>query len=268
MIPIVLHADQDSIRAKYNTSLYRRRSIRTFRRDMLANGVRYDVLLSIREYDLRGSMLARHGVYFYCAHGFLNARRNSFGDWMRNRCFGATPTSESVNLIEAQFMSIASNDFPIRFRFLDRLIDVMNMVIFVMIPPYSMCASFGIFIIAMVRKYLIVKSQSEIILVHFQHASSNFFSDLQMSFLASIFGLSMLFAFSYVGQKIHSDAMDLGNVVYQTKWYRYPLKIQQYLRLMLLRSQQPVHLSGYGTMQLNLRNYVGVSAWFNLTLHN
>lgn len=77
--------------------------------------------------------------------------------------------------------------------------------------------------------------------------------------MASIFGLIQLFIYFYIGQKFHTNLIELSDAIYQVNWHQYPLKVRRFVQLLILRSQRPFYLSAYGVMELNLMNYVKVT---------
>lgn len=132
------------------------------------------------------------------------------------------------------------------------------------VTPLTMCICFSMFLIAKVKRnhrQLEIKllHLSNIMVLHFQYKGSDFFSDLQMPFSASIFPLIILFIYFYMGQKFHSNSMNLSDAIYQTEWHRYPRSVRRFVLLIILRSQKPFYLSSYGILKLNLKNFVGVS---------
>lgn len=85
------------------------------------------------------------------------------------------------------------------------------------------------------------------------------FLDLQAPILAILFSLQLIFAFFDIGQKMHSDLMDVSDMLYQSEWYRYPCSVRRFVLLMMIRAQQPFYLSAYGVMRCTLENFVRVS---------
>lgn len=82
---------------------------------------------------------------------------------------------------------------------------------------------------------------------------------MQLSTMAVLFMLQALFAFCYLGQILHSNLIDLPDVIYQSNWYRHTRYIQHFILLMLMRAQQPFYISAFGIMRGNLESFVGVS---------
>lgn len=82
---------------------------------------------------------------------------------------------------------------------------------------------------------------------------------MQMPIINIGFHLQLLFILFFIGQKLHSELMDLNGMIYNSHWYRYPRSVQRFVFILMMRAQQPFHLSAYGIMECNLRNFVGVS---------
>lgn len=147
------------------------------------------------------------------------------------------------------------------FRSMHQLSQLTNMIIFIMISFWTTCVGFSMFLIAKVKN----EANWHWILIwlpycdNFQNTGNDSIYDLRIPILTTIFPLSLLFIFFYLGQNIHSNSMDLSNMVYQTDWHRYPRSVRRFVLLMILRSQKPFYLSAYGIMTLNYENYVTVS---------
>lgn len=102
----------------------------------------------------------------------------------------------------------------------------------------------------------------KLMIQYFQYSGTVSLYELQMPYLATIFSLLILLTLFYFGQKVHTNLLELSDVIYQLEWYRYSPRVRRFMLLMLLRAQQPFYLSAYGIMALNLENYVGVSEWW------
>lgn len=85
--------------------------------------------------------------------------------------------------------------------------------------------------------------------------------DMQVPIFVSIFPLILLAILFYLGQKYHSNVNELSDAIYQSAWYRYPRTLQYFVLNIMIRSQQPFHLSAIGIIKLNLENFVGVSTF-------
>lgn len=50
----------------------------------------------------------------------------------------------------------------------------------------------------------------------------------------------------------------VDNMWLSTRWYNYPLPLQRYVQLIMLRMQSPVVLSGFGFVDCTLDTFVAV----------
>lgn len=71
--------------------------------------------------------------------------------------------------------------------------------------------------------------------------------------------LNLLFFLFFFGEILHTNLIDLSEMVYQTEWYRYPVCIQRFVLIVIMRAQHSFHVSAYGVVRCNLENFVGVS---------
>lgn len=71
--------------------------------------------------------------------------------------------------------------------------------------------------------------------------------------------LQFLFVVFYIGQKLHSNLLELSDEIYQLEWHRYPRSLRRCAQLMMIRAQRPFYLSAYGIMPFTLANFVRVS---------
>lgn len=83
-----------------------------------------------------------------------------------------------------------------------------------------------------------------------------------MPILGTVCPLFVMFIYFYLGQKLHTNLMELSDAIYQTGWHRYPSKVNCFILIMMMRSQQPYFLSAFGAIKLNFVNFVHVSNSF------
>lgn len=95
----------------------------------------------------------------------------------------------------------------------------------------------------------------------FKYSAAISFLDLQLAMNAILYELVFLLFFFFIGEKLRLDLMNLADMIYQLEWYRQSRYGQRFIILMMMRAQQPFHLSAYGIFQLELRNYLSVSVW-------
>lgn len=78
---------------------------------------------------------------------------------------------------------------------------------------------------------------------------------------ATTFILQVVFLLFYLGQMLHTNLIDLSEVIYQSEWHRYSQCMKYSVLIMIMRAQQPFYVSAYGVMHCNLENFVGVSEY-------
>lgn len=94
---------------------------------------------------------------------------------------------------------------------------------------------------------------------HFQTMNGMSLSDLLMPICMVLFGLLLLQILFFFGEKLHFDLIHLNDMVYQSKWHRYPYKVRIFVLLVMMRAQRPFYLSAYGIIELNMVNFLQVS---------
>lgn len=92
----------------------------------------------------------------------------------------------------------------------------------------------------------------------FQYLDRTTISKLFVPIMGVVLYPSFLFIFFYSGQMLHSNLMQLNELICQSEWYRYPSTVQRSIVMMMRRAQQPFYLSVYGVVTLRLDNYVKV----------
>lgn len=88
--------------------------------------------------------------------------------------------------------------------------------------------------------------------------------------------LCQLFLYCYYGQRVTDQvgtfnrlncylntltifqSNQLAESVYQLKWYNYPIQLQRYLQLIMLRSQNSSYFSGFGFVYCSLESFADV----------
>lgn len=74
--------------------------------------------------------------------------------------------------------------------------------------------------------------------------------------------LELLLVLFYFGQMLHSNLINLSELIYQSDWYQYPRSVQRFVRLMIMRAQKQFYISAYGILSCHLENFAGVSQKF------
>lgn len=68
----------------------------------------------------------------------------------------------------------------------------------------------------------------------------------------------MLFLYCYFGNVLTFNLLQLGDTVYCSEWYNYPIDVQQYIVMILRRTQKPFIISALGMMPCTLENFQAV----------
>lgn len=61
-----------------------------------------------------------------------------------------------------------------------------------------------------------------------------------------------IFLYCYVGTLTTVQFLRFSDVVYESIWYKFPVKLQKYLRLIIADAHRPRAFDGFGIMDLNL----------------
>lgn len=74
----------------------------------------------------------------------------------------------------------------------------------------------------------------------------------------TIVPIFILFLLCYVGTEVSSKVTCVANSAYNMDWYNFPLKLQTFVLLIMIRGQEPFYLSGCGLMSCTLNNFLQV----------
>lgn len=79
---------------------------------------------------------------------------------------------------------------------------------------------------------------------------------------AALLCLTVVFMFIMCanGQMVTEKSFSIGQSVYETTWYKMPLKFRRHLLLMIQHSNRPFNLTACGLMCCNLEAFVTVSS--------
>lgn len=67
-----------------------------------------------------------------------------------------------------------------------------------------------------------------------------------------------IFLYCYVGTFTTVKFLRFSDVAYESLWYKFPIELQKYLRLIIADAQRPRAFDGFGFMDLNLVSFVKV----------
>lgn len=68
-----------------------------------------------------------------------------------------------------------------------------------------------------------------------------------------------VFLYCYVGSFTTENFLQYANVSYESPWYKIPINLQQYLRLIIADAQRPQIFDGLGIFELNLMLFTKVN---------
>lgn len=74
--------------------------------------------------------------------------------------------------------------------------------------------------------------------------------------------LMIMFTYCLLSERITLDLLQIGDVFYNSEWYRLPFKEQRLLVLPIGRAQRVFRLSGYGLINCSLAVFLTVNIAF------
>lgn len=72
------------------------------------------------------------------------------------------------------------------------------------------------------------------------------------------YGLSWSYLLCYSATSTTLDVANVGNVVYNSRWYEFPLTVRKSIILILIRSQSPVYFTGFKLIRCTLESFMQV----------
>lgn len=75
--------------------------------------------------------------------------------------------------------------------------------------------------------------------------------------------LGEMFVFSYLSEWITTDLLDIGDIFYNSPWYRLPIKQQKLLVLPIQRTGRELRLTGLGLFDCSLMRFSAVCSMHN-----
>lgn len=70
---------------------------------------------------------------------------------------------------------------------------------------------------------------------------------------------SNLYLYCYFGGRSTLDTISYGDLLYESKWFRLPTKLEKYFTFMIANAQRPLHYHGFQIARLNLNTFLGVT---------
>lgn len=79
--------------------------------------------------------------------------------------------------------------------------------------------------------------------------------------------LELVFSYSYIAQRIIADLLKIGNIMYDSPWYRLPTKQQKLLTLSIRRAERELRFKCLGIFDCSLEGFAKVIIYYyTLTL--
>lgn len=103
-----------------------------------------------------------------------------------------------------------------------------------------------------------IRYNSNVLRFYFQYSAGIAPFDMQLTISVIAYELLLLFALFFAGNKLHSDLMELHDMIYQSAWYTQSSRVQRLLLLMMIRAQRDFYIGAFGLMKCDLQNFVGV----------
>lgn len=74
----------------------------------------------------------------------------------------------------------------------------------------------------------------------------------------SSLGLLNIFLYCYFGKLATESFEEMSNSLYESNWYKLPIKQQKYILLMMVNAKRPLYYHGFGIVILNLETFCNV----------
>lgn len=82
------------------------------------------------------------------------------------------------------------------------------------------------------------------------------------SVLCMFVGLAWTFLLCFFATSAAESLTSIGNIAFNSNWYRYPSRIQRHSVLLIARSQKPIYFSGFKMVRCTLESFAKVSRDF------
>lgn len=84
------------------------------------------------------------------------------------------------------------------------------------------------------------------------------FLSLMILCLATGLSFGIIFIYCFTGTLVTSSLLQCSDYAYNTHWFRFPVKHQQYIPMILIEAQQPHFFDGFRFVELEYRTYLMV----------
>lgn len=86
---------------------------------------------------------------------------------------------------------------------------------------------------------------------------------LVQSIMTTLAIVLIILIMCYFGQTVTDDCETIANSVYNELWYRFPIKLQKSMIIIIQRSQHSYIFTAYKMYRCTLRSFTGVSIFHN-----
>lgn len=84
-----------------------------------------------------------------------------------------------------------------------------------------------------------------------------------MSFLVSS---GNLYLYCFYGNRSTRDYAEMAHYLYASNWYKHPVELQKFFKMMIANAQIHLFYDGSGIVQLNLETYLKVKQYLNMRM--
>lgn len=128
-------------------------------------------------------------------------------------------------------------EFPVIFSVADSLCDMMNLIIFVITFTCIIVIAFNLFVLELANAIDIT---------------------MLSAFVDSGIVIGLTVVYFYLSEWITGDLLDIGEIFYNSPWYRLPPKQQTLIKLPIQRAQREIRLSAFGLFGCSLPVFASV----------
>lgn len=96
------------------------------------------------------------------------------------------------------------------------------------------------------------------VMVQFNVAFQKGFLSILILILASGLSFGMTYIYCYTGSLVHSALLQRSEYTYEVQWYRFPIKYQKFIPMILSETQREHYFEGFGIVRLEYSTYTMV----------
>lgn len=106
------------------------------------------------------------------------------------------------------------------------------------------------------------KSTSFLFFIYFQSVTSAGIDYIQVSAISVEFAITTTgtLSFCYLSTRVSYKLLDLGDISYNSMWYKYPANYQKYVLNLVMFAQKPQYFTGFGVVNCTLELFAVVCA--------